>query len=73
MAEDEFGGKRATTDEKKRVICDRLYAAWCGVPQLRLGQLISNITLEDYLFYIEDENWIREVESYIAQSQMEKT
>ena len=61
MAEDEFGGKRATTDEKKRIICDRLYLAWCIVPNLRLGQLVVDAVGEDP-FYKEDEDLIVAIE-----------
>jgi hypothetical protein len=50
---------RATTDEKKREIIEKLYAAWVAHPEQRLCQLISNVTdryffdLQD--FYVEDE------------------
>jgi hypothetical protein len=35
--------KRATTDEQKREIIERLYQMWIENPQLRLGQLIGNV------------------------------
>ena len=53
---------RADTPEKKRVVIERLCAAWLAHPELRLGQLIENARSEDTiywrrrsdLFYVED-------------------
>jgi len=53
---------RAYTDEEKRAVLDRLYAAWCRVPALRLGQLLINANGE--IFYREDEVLARQVESF---------
>jgi len=54
---------RADTDEKKRVVIDRILTVWKRNPHLRLGQLLVNLTLPnidaiDRLFYIEDEELV---------------
>lgn len=33
--------RRALTPEQKRLVMERVLAAWCEAPQLRLGQLIQ--------------------------------
>jgi hypothetical protein len=45
---------RADTDNKKREICDQLYATWICYPELRLGQLLSSLIGSVDIFYIED-------------------
>jgi hypothetical protein len=55
---------RAYTDEEKRAVLDRLYAAWCRVSAQRLGQLLVNANGESALFYREDEVLARQVESF---------
>lgn len=53
---------RATTREEKRAVVEELYAAWCAVPALRLGQLVVNALGKDAperelignIFYCED-------------------
>ncbi len=53
---------RADTDDKKRVILERVLTIWKKNPQLRLGQLVvnhmggANIDPLSQLFYIEDED-----------------
>jgi hypothetical protein len=66
---------RAYTPEHKRAIIERLYASWLQQPNLRLGQLIENsITRFEVLagrishsamFYVEDEDLVEHLESYI--------
>jgi len=43
---------RATTDEEKRVVLERVYALWCAHPELRLGQLLHNVSSD--IYYKED-------------------
>ncbi len=54
--------KRAITPEQKREIIEQLYAIWCRVPELRLGQLVyinSTHLKKPGLFYIEDVDFIK--------------
>lgn len=44
---------RASTPPEKRAVIDRIHAAWCAVPGMRLGQLIANACGGDS-FYTED-------------------
>lgn len=51
--------------------CDRLAAAWMTVPDLRFGQLMTNI-LSHYIeekvtnpFYLEDDEMIAYIEGYL--------
>ena len=60
---------RADTDEKKRAIVERVFAAWTKDPQLRLGQLLVNSLRradvdQGDLFYVEDESLAVDVESF---------
>ena len=61
---------RAVTDEQKRLILDRLYIAWCNMPALRLGQLIKNVFGDKDFFYVEDDDFIEEVESFGIDAEM---
>ena len=57
---------RAQTSIEKKAIVMRLFVAWISMPELRLGQLISNalgFTGTD-CFYIEDEVLVERVETY---------
>jgi len=42
------GAHRASTDEQKRIVIERLYALWCANPELRLGQLLGNVRGDMY-------------------------
>lgn len=54
-------------------LCIRLAHAWMRHPDLRLGQIISNVMKADNsarqpnLFYIEDEELVEEVERYMRE------
>lgn len=57
---------RASTPEQKREVIERLYAAWCEQPDMRLGQLIQNSVLGDIaVFYVEDYRLIESVETFV--------
>lgn len=56
--------ERATTPEQKREVIDRLYAAWLKVPDLRLGQFLSNAVSE--IFYVEDGAIADDAEAYAS-------
>ena len=51
---------RAHTPNEKRAVIEKLYAAWIAMPELRLGQLITNAVLPGSgeatapLYFIED-------------------
>lgn len=58
--------------EPKRIrkFCDRLAAAWELAPDLRFGQLLSNIFVHTNgegkdPFYLEDDSMIEQIEHYI--------
>ena len=62
---------RASTNEAKRQIIERLYTLWTQWPDLRLGQLIFNI--EPYPYYREDEHLLTVLEEgYAAVREGEK-
>jgi len=44
--------QRATTDEQKRTVVERLYVLWRAHPEVRLGQLLRNVSSDTY--YRED-------------------
>ena len=56
--------RRATTDEEKRVVLERLYVLWCAHPELRLGQLLANVSSD--LYYTEDFPLIEMLEHFYA-------
>lgn len=56
-------GRAYTTFEKRELII-RLLNAWIGSPELRLGQLLSNVFDYD-TFYIEDDEFVSRVEEYV--------
>ena len=56
---------RATTDEQKRAVIERLYTVWCAHPELRLGQLLGNVSLDD-LYYKEDFPLVETLEHFYA-------
>ncbi len=56
---------RATTDEEKRVVLERLSTLWHAHPELRLGQLIGNVSSDD-LYYKEDFPLIETLEQFYA-------
>lgn len=58
---------RAFTDSTKRAVIERIYAAWCRTPDLRLGQLIENASygLRPNQFNVEDERLARDLEAFV--------
>lgn len=70
---------RAETSEEKRVVIERLLAAWLKQPAQRLGQLIENATgaaadrkVVD-LFYIEDQSLVECVEKYLEEAGLQSS
>lgn len=60
---------RAETPEQKRAVIERIYAAWCACPTLRLGQLLTDATTNratwhNSVFGIEDEHLAVCVEAF---------
>lgn len=58
---------RASTDEQKRAVVERLYALWCAHPELRLGQLLGNVSLD--MYYEEDFTLLETWEQFYANIQ----
>jgi|GEM_PF-2589869 len=56
--------KRARTPEEKLQVIQRLYTAWCKVPELRLGQLIQS-TFKGDCFYVSDDKFIKCIEELV--------
>jgi len=56
--------RRATTDEEKRVVLERLYALWHAHPEVRLGQLLGNVSSD--LYYQEDFPLVETLEQFYA-------
>jgi hypothetical protein len=56
---------RAETDDQKRNVMNRLLDVWCRNPELRLNQLISNVTnsynIEDFELLRQVEDWYKPV------------
>jgi len=46
---------RAQTVRQKREVIEKLMKAWVRLPDLRLGQLLTNALGDRDLFYIEDD------------------
>lgn len=53
---------RATTDEQKRNVVERVYALWIAHPELRLGQLLGNVFRE--MYYVEDIELVQTLERF---------
>lgn len=45
-------------------ILDRLGVIWKKFPDLRLGQLVLNVWQDPSMYYVEDEEFINEIESF---------
>ena len=56
---------RATTNEQKRVVIERLYTLWCAHPELRLGQLLGNGSSD--LYFTEDVPLMNSLEQFYIQ------
>ncbi len=56
---------RAATDEQKRVVIERVYTLWCAHPELRLGQLLSNVSSD--LYFREDVPLVDTLEQFYTQ------
>lgn len=56
-------------DEKKRQILELLTAAFTTYPEMRAGQLIANLFVEDKyndpIFYMTDEDFIKSLKKYL--------
>lgn len=63
--------KRAHTDAEKRAVIERLYEAWCRIPEYRLSQLLVNAigvtNPVPEIFYREDADVVRDVERFIEE------
>ena len=57
---------RATTHEQKRELIEQVYALWCAHPELRLGQLLNNVSSD--LYYKEDFPLVETLEQFYMQS-----
>ena len=53
---------RASTDEQKRDVIERLYVLWRTHPELRLGQLLGNVSLD--IYYEEDFHLLEILEQF---------
>lgn len=51
---------RAETEQQKREIIERLFLAWCKVPEQRLGQLIDN----SHYFHLDEPKSLFSTEDY---------
>jgi hypothetical protein len=60
-------GMRATDDEMKKEIIDRLFEVWKANPSLRFMQLLGNIFRGD-AYYVEDYDMIKVVEKVYDRS-----
>lgn len=62
---------RAHTPAEKRAVIERLYAAWCKMPEQRLSQLLVNaigITAPvPEIFYREDDDVAEDVERFVKE------
>ena len=56
---------RATTHEQKRELIERLYTLWCAHPELRLGQLLGNVSSD--LYFTEDIPLVDMLEQFYTQ------
>ena len=45
---------RASTPAEKRAVIERIHAAWCAVPGMRLGELIASSCHEADCYYSVD-------------------
>jgi len=61
---DHLKNNRAFSDSEKELIINKLLFAWKALPNLRLGQLLSN-SIDKDLFYIEDFILIEKVENLV--------
>lgn len=57
---------RAITEDEKRGVINRIYRAWCLVPEQRLGQLLSNSRDQRDIFYTEDLDLVASVEALVT-------
>lgn len=57
---------RANTDTEKEQLIRRLLEAWKSTPNQRLSQLIFNATNGRDIFYTEDYDFVKEIESYAS-------
>ena len=55
---------RAATDEQKRAVIEQVYTLWCAHPELRLGQLLANVSSD--LYYKEDFPLVETLEHFYA-------
>lgn len=55
---------RAATEEQKRAVVERVYTLWCAHPELRLGQLLGNVSSD--LYFTEDVPLMNSLEQFYA-------
>jgi hypothetical protein len=55
--------KRATTDEEKREIVERLYKLWTHEKFMRLSQLMLNVYRQDF-YHVEDYDFLDTLEAF---------
>lgn len=58
---------RAYTVGEKRIIVERIYAAWIAFEDMRLGQLMINSIGNEDLFYTEDDRLVSLVDEFVSQ------
>ena len=58
--------------QRIRPLLVRLLLAWQTCPDLRLGQLLSNVSGGAYYYYIEDEQLIQNIEKYVRGVEVRK-
>lgn len=59
------------TEDERKQFCNRLVAAWNRCPSMRFGQLVSNACASESdrdLFYVDDEEFIKMIETFTGQS-----
>lgn len=48
-----------------KILCERLMSIWQKLPDWRLAQLMSNVLASKDCFYMEDNEFIEYIETYI--------
>lgn len=56
----------------KREVMERLLRVWEANPHLRLGQLLSNATIDVDVFYLFDDEFVKLIELYLPKKQRSK-
>lgn len=56
--------RRAYSDAQKKRVMKRLLKVWIDNPFLRLSQLIASAYYAKDIFYVEDEDFIKDIEKF---------